>query len=200
MTTANRDTRASLPSKVSTSSFWHSEPSQRLLGHRSTAELPAEADVVVVGSGISGTFVAKGLVEGGREVVMLEAREACWGATGRNGGHCQPGVWNSEPSVARFELATLHMLADLVADRGIACDWQLVGGVHGLWSTAELEAARKQMVRLAKHADLRDNVRLVTDRDELRALRLAEGAIGAVVQRQAAVLWPYKLGGRGVDG
>ncbi|KAF4591701.1 NADH-ubiquinone oxidoreductase 24 kDa subunit, mitochondrial [Ophiocordyceps camponoti-floridani] len=193
MTTADRDTRASLPSKESTSSFWHSEPSQRLLGHRSTELVPTEADIVVIGSGISGTFVAKGLVEGGRRVVMLEAREACWGATGRNGGHCQPGVWNSSPSVARFELATLHMLAGLVAEQGIACDWQLVGGVHGLWSTAELEAARKQMRRLARHAHLRDSVRLVTDRDELRALRLAEGAIGAVVQRQAAVLWPYKL-------
>jgi glycine/D-amino acid oxidase-like deaminating enzyme len=42
-----------------------------------------QADVVIVGSGITGAFAARELVKGGRKVVMLEAREACWGATGR---------------------------------------------------------------------------------------------------------------------
>ena len=78
---------ASLPSKDSTASFWHSEPSEVLLGHRTTAALPAEADVVIVGSGITGASVARYLSEDARakhmSVVMLEAREACWGATGR---------------------------------------------------------------------------------------------------------------------
>ena len=79
-----------LPVPNSTHSFWHSEPNEFLFGHRTTPELPAEAGVVIVGSGITGTSAARFLVEdpryGGRSVVMLEAREACWGATGRNGG------------------------------------------------------------------------------------------------------------------
>ena len=78
---------ANLPSPQSTASFWHSEPSETLLGHRTTAALPAEADVIVVGSGITGASVARYLSEDERakhlRVVMLEAREACWGATGR---------------------------------------------------------------------------------------------------------------------
>lgn len=78
------------PVPNSTSSFWHSEPNEFLLGHHTTPELPAEADVVIVGSGITGSSAARFLVEdpryNGRSVVMLEAREACWGATGRNGG------------------------------------------------------------------------------------------------------------------
>lgn len=78
---------AALPTEKSTASFWHSEPSQFLLGHRTTAELPPEADVVIVGSGITGASAARFLSEDGRasglNVVMLEAREACWGATGR---------------------------------------------------------------------------------------------------------------------
>jgi len=57
------------------------------LGHRTTTELPAHADVVIVGSGITGTSAARDLAEDARakdlQVVMLEAREACWGATGR---------------------------------------------------------------------------------------------------------------------
>ena len=80
-----------LPSKDSTQSFWHSQPSVLLKGHRSTRNLPQTADVVIIGSGITGTSVAYNLLtsfengndEKGPSVVMLEAREACWGATGR---------------------------------------------------------------------------------------------------------------------
>lgn len=75
--------QSDLPSQDSTKSYWHKEPSQALLGHRTTATLPSETDVVVVGSGITGAFAARELVNAGREVLMLEAREACWGATGR---------------------------------------------------------------------------------------------------------------------
>ena len=77
-----------LPSPESTKSFWHTQPSALLLGHRSTRNLPKTADVVVVGSGITGSSVAHHLLTSGDknqklDVVLLEAREACWGATGR---------------------------------------------------------------------------------------------------------------------
>ena len=78
---------AGLPSQKSTTSFWHSEPSQFLLDHHTTSELPDYADIVIVGSGITGTSAARYLAEDDRakdlSVVMLDAREACWGATGR---------------------------------------------------------------------------------------------------------------------
>ena len=87
MDAAARDAWSSLPVASPTVSFWHSEPSALLLGHRTTDRLPARADVVVVGSGITGASVARFLAEdaraSGKSVVMLEAREACWGATGR---------------------------------------------------------------------------------------------------------------------
>ena len=80
--------QAELPTPNSTKSYWHQQPSKRLLNHRTTERLPDEADVVIVGSGITGAFAAKQLVAGldgqpRKTVVMLEAREACWGATGR---------------------------------------------------------------------------------------------------------------------
>lgn len=75
--------RSGLPTETSTASYWHSQPSAKLLGHRTTEDLPATASVVVVGSGITGAFAARELVRGARDVLMLEAREACWGATGR---------------------------------------------------------------------------------------------------------------------
>ena len=88
---------ASLPNPESSASFWHSEPSKFLLGHRTSNTLPEEADVVIVGSGITGASAARFLAEDerakGLSVVMLEAREACWGATGRV-RQINPAIYN----------------------------------------------------------------------------------------------------------
>lgn len=75
--------QAGLPVPNPSDSYWLRDPEPELLGHRTTEELPDEVDVVVVGSGITGAFAARFLLEGGKEVLLLEAREAGWGATGR---------------------------------------------------------------------------------------------------------------------
>jgi hypothetical protein len=80
------DGQSGLPVPNSTNSYWHKEPSRKLYGHRTTKDLPETADIIVVGSGITGSFAAHFLKNGDArdaKVVMLEAREACWGATGR---------------------------------------------------------------------------------------------------------------------
>ena len=97
--------QSGLPVDSPTHSYWHKEPSEKLLGHRTTTELPPTADVVIVGSGITGAFAAHALKEQKPEldVAMLEAREACWGASGRVGNvdwyleicTCGPRITNS---------------------------------------------------------------------------------------------------------
>lgn len=84
------DERASIPPTLPrpnpTVSGWQ-DPPDAIADLRSTAELPETADVVIIGSGISGASIALGLLNAdkGLKVVMLEARQACSGATGRNG-------------------------------------------------------------------------------------------------------------------
>ncbi|KAG7824886.1 hypothetical protein KL920_005425 [Ogataea angusta] len=76
------------PSKETTLSYWIGEADPRLAKHRTTEELPEEADVLIIGSGFSGASVAFNLLEQTDEkVLLLEARDVCSGATGRNGGH-----------------------------------------------------------------------------------------------------------------
>ncbi|KAK1654303.1 FAD dependent oxidoreductase [Colletotrichum phormii] len=188
--------QADLPSAKSTASYWHREPSKTLLGHRTTRDLPPTADIVVVGSGITGAFAAKELLERagaageGKRVVLLEAREVCWGATGRNGGHCQPVAYNPNTAIATFELANYAHLRDLITDNAIPCDWVSLRGVHALLTHDLVDAARKQIAALPpRFAPL---ARLVTDAEELARLRIPD-AVGAVVQEEAASVWPYKL-------
>lgn len=68
-------------------------PAPRLVG-------PAEADVAVIGGGYTGLSTALHLAEAGKQVVLLEAAEVGWGASGRNGGQVNPG-WKVLPSEIR---------------------------------------------------------------------------------------------------
>ncbi|KOS21561.1 putative oxidoreductase [Escovopsis weberi] len=185
--------RAGLPTPHSTKSFWQTEPSELLTGHRTTQDLPAKADVVIIGSGITGAFAARELVARSKNVLMLEAREACWGATSRNGGHCQPIIYSTAPPLARFEVECFHQIRELIEEHNIPCDWHVVGGVHALPTQELVDLAAKSLQRLRRdHPDLADKAALYTEKPDLEALRLVN-ARGAVVQSHAAKCWPYKL-------
>lgn len=56
-----------------------------------------KADVVVIGGGVTGVSLALHAAEHGARVVLMEANEIGWGASGRNGGHVPPAT-KLEPS------------------------------------------------------------------------------------------------------
>jgi hypothetical protein len=82
-----------LPVLGPTTCFWQDDPPFPALVDVQSDELPGTADIVIIGSGITGASVAWTLLREAarigikRRVVMLEARQLCSGATGRNGGH-----------------------------------------------------------------------------------------------------------------
>ena len=51
-----------------------------------------DCDVAVVGGGLAGLSAAIELADRGFSVVLLEAREVGWGASGRNGGQAIAGL------------------------------------------------------------------------------------------------------------
>ena len=80
---------------------------------RSTAELPARADVVVIGGGITGVSTAYFLRKHGVEVTLLERRGLSGGATGRNGGHISPGTSERfSESVRRYGVERTRAIYD----------------------------------------------------------------------------------------
>lgn len=79
-----------------TVSYWMQNPPFPEIGDIQ-GDLPEEADVVIIGSGITSAAAAKTVLElssseKALKVVVLEARQLCSGATARNGGHikCAP--------------------------------------------------------------------------------------------------------------
>lgn len=83
------DQQPLLPVSQSIIPFWRTELHE-LDEHRSTETLPTECDILIIGGGYAGIGAAYHLLAGeeaveGKSIVLLEARQACSGATGRNG-------------------------------------------------------------------------------------------------------------------
>ena len=92
-----------LPREGPTVSYWQ-DPPDEIADLRSTEEVPQEADIVIVGSGLSGATIAANLLseQPDKKIVLLEARQASSGASGRNGR-------SQEKTAASFSLITpLH--------------------------------------------------------------------------------------------
>jgi glycine/D-amino acid oxidase-like deaminating enzyme len=187
-----------LPCPNSSASFWHSEPNVALLGHRTTPNLPSAVDVVIVGSGITGASIARYFAEDDRasnlSIIMLEAREACWGATGRNGGHCQPLLTERPPNVGQFEVKNLEAVQSYIEKHNVECEFRLGSACRAFFSKELYEEGLKELQMLERRApELRKLVRLVTDKDELAKHRISPKAYGATITQGAAQLWPYKF-------
>ncbi|MFC6761615.1 NAD(P)/FAD-dependent oxidoreductase [Sulfitobacter porphyrae] len=87
-------------------------------------------DVLVIGGGFQGLSAALHLAEAGTDVVLVEAQEPGFGASGRNGGQVIPGLKDDPdtldrlwgPEATAFAGGTADTLFALVARLGIDCD------------------------------------------------------------------------------
>lgn len=167
-----------LPVENPTRSFWMFPPSPIA---RHSSDLPQYADVVIIGSGITGTSVAKTLLDRAHAegklpvVLMLEARDACSGATGRyvihlmvdgrssihrNGGHISPLLYHDyailrqdhgdvvAQKMIQFRLAHLHALRRAAEEEGVLeeSQWRQVETVDAYYNR-ELFARAKAKVQ-----------------------------------------------------
>ena len=98
-----------------------------------------DAGVLVVGAGLAGSSMALHLAEAGIDVVVLEARQPGWGASGRNAGHVLPTL-KDVSAISRFpdggkaflEVFRAHhrIPFELSRKHGIACDATQSGYLH----------------------------------------------------------------------
>ncbi|TWD49217.1 FAD-binding oxidoreductase [Pseudomonas sp. SJZ131] len=81
---------------------WYSQTSLPRAG-RSALRSDESCDVCIIGAGIAGLTAALELTRRGKRVILLEAQQVAWGASGRNGGVVSPG-WAEGSGAIRKKL------------------------------------------------------------------------------------------------
>lgn len=142
--------------------------------------LPATADVVVVGSGYTGLHAALQTARAGRHTVVVDAEDAGWGCSTRNGGQVSTSVKPSFALLARRHGAerareilregqrSLAWLGEFIAAEGIDCDFGVVGRFHAAHNAVQFDA----LVRAAQSqpAGLEVPVQIVPRSEQRREL------------------------------
>ena len=111
-----------------------------------TLHTALDADVCVVGGGFAGLNTALGLAERGhRDVVLLEAEQPAFGASGRNGGFVFGGFSRGEAALLRDlgreraralyagTVEAVELIRRRIAQYGIACDDTQAGILWANW-------------------------------------------------------------------
>ncbi|KAL1597797.1 hypothetical protein SLS60_008284 [Paraconiothyrium brasiliense] len=123
-------------------------------------------DYAIIGSGISGTMTAYNLFKTNpsARIVMIDAREICSGATGRNGGHTKAGSYRTylqhkkelgkdqALKLARLEYANIIETHALAKELDIECENQVCNTVDVIYDQRTFEEGKKAIKELEADA------------------------------------------------
>lgn len=183
-------------------SYWHDSVAAAgdALERRPALEGDTDADIAIVGGGLTGLWTAWYLLE--REpharILVIERETAGFGASGRNGGWCSALFPRSTASLAkthgrdaalamrRAMIQTVAEVGRASAEAGVDCDYVRGGTVVYARSAPQERAARAEVAEAAAFgADPLE----WWDADRVRVA----GARGAVYDPNCARLHPAKL-------
>lgn len=182
-----------------TKPFWLNDAPYQ--GFRSTPDLPARADVVIIGGGITGVSTAYWLGRHGLGSVVLERRGLSGGATGRNGGHISPGTSERfSESVKRYGVEITRAIYDyshqcaaavkaFVSEHNVDCELRFNGSVSLALSEAELKQVQESYAEM----QLYDIPCEYWDAAKCAEMTRSEDFHGGVYRKTAGQLWPAKL-------
>ncbi|OJJ46794.1 hypothetical protein ASPZODRAFT_159578 [Penicilliopsis zonata CBS 506.65] len=186
-------------------SYWLKDP-HPLASFRSSDNVPPQCDIAIIGTGLAGVATAYHILSDPSlaskpNVVLLEARQACTGATGRNGGHLKLATWigrntsvkHGKAAVAEViknQLDQIAALKEVVEKENIDCEFHVTRSFDIFFD--EGHAQEMQGFVLAHQSETWSQHIHWVDASELAkitGIRNSKGAFSV----PAASLWPYKL-------
>jgi glycine/D-amino acid oxidase-like deaminating enzyme len=156
------------------------------------------ADVAVVGGGITGLSTALHAAEAGAKVVLLEAEDPGFGASGRNGGQVNPGLKLNPDTVERdfgpdlggrmnaLAGAAPSLVFDLIRRHSIACEARRNGTLRAAVRPKHAAAIRTTFEQLARR---RAPVEYL-ERSAVSSLTGTDRYLGAMLDRRGGDLNP----------
>jgi glycine/D-amino acid oxidase-like deaminating enzyme len=189
----SRDPRAPLTPDYQERSLWSAQADPPPIAPH---DLPATADVAVVGAGYCGLSAARELARQGRSVVVIERDRLGTGASTRNGGMVIPELKAGPEALTRrygpigrrmYDEVNeaFDQLESLIAADAIACDYERTGQLY-------LAHSPRHVPALAAMADehggrLGEAVRFVGRDDLGNEIGSTEFHAGVVIERTGAV-------------
>ncbi len=134
--------------------YWWDESPRPALPERA---LPADTDVLVVGSGYTGLSAALELSRGGRNCIIVDAEAAGWGCSTRNGGQISTSIKpdfdalsakygpDAAKSILKEGHAALNWIRDFVSSEGIDCNFMTPGRFHAAHNPKQYEKLARQL-------------------------------------------------------
>ncbi len=161
-------------------------------------ELPAKVDVAVIGSGYTGLGAALVTARGGRDTLVLDAEDAGWGCSTRNGGQISTSIKPDYAELARRhgpERAhgiltegrnSLAWVGDFVAAEKLDCDFRVAGRLHAAHNQRQFEALERRLAT-PQPKGLEIEAELVPRAEQRRELGTDAYFGGVVYKRHASV-------------
>ncbi|HEX9032584.1 MAG TPA: FAD-binding oxidoreductase [Streptosporangiaceae bacterium] len=186
-------------------SFWHDTVPGALVPGTSLSQ-DIEADVAIVGAGLTGMWTAYYLNKADPDlrIVLCEREIAGFGASGRNGGWCSALFPASLPKLERMagrEQAiamyramqqTVDEVGKVAADEGIDCHWAKGGTIGFVRSTTQMQRAREEIAQARLYGFDESDLRLLSA-SQARDIGGASDLLGAVYTPHCAAIHPGRL-------
>ncbi len=165
------------------------------------APLPPGADVVVIGSGYTGLHAALQTARGGRDTLVLDAEDAGWGCSTRNGGQISTSVKPGFDSLAkqhgerrahdiiREGQRSLAWIGEFIAAEGIDCDFGVVGRFHAAHNALQFTKLVNAVKGQRKGLEVQTEI---VERSAQRAELGTDTYFGGVVYKQHASVHPAR--------
>ncbi|MEV7216488.1 FAD-dependent oxidoreductase [Kitasatospora cineracea] len=180
--------------------FWLEDPGRPDANSALTGDV--RCDLLVVGGGYSGLWTALIAKERdpGRDVVLIEAEQAGWAASGRNGGFCAASLthglgnglerWPDEmAALEQLGARNLQAIEDAVSAHGIDCDWERTGELDVATEPHQVEELAELYELAKEYGDYE-----LLDTDAVRAQVDSPTYLGALWDKDGvAMLHPAKL-------